>query len=188
MTIASIHTSQTTIKILLKYHEAISNNNYDYFKEYGQMPKNTTNEEAMLFGKRALSNLLNEKLNFIQPVVMIANDGTLYKGTTALCLVGVFYIRLYDIVTENKKIKKCWYCDNYFIPRKKNANFCPPPIANERSKCANRYDAMVRRNTEGYFNDGLTVEEIQEKIIKPKSRSIKEIQSILDNYKGKLKK
>jgi hypothetical protein len=176
-----------TIKTLLMYHEAISNNDYDFFKDYLRKPK-ATNQEAILYGNRVLTNLLNENLEYIKPVVMISNDGTRHKGTTALCLVGVFYLRLYDIVTENQKIKKCRFCGDYFIPRKSDAILCPPPTANEPSKCKSRYDALVRRIVEWHFRDGLTVKEIQEKVSKPKSRSVKEIQSIIDNYKGKWKK
>jgi hypothetical protein len=133
------------LRTLLMYQEAISNKDDNYFREYFQVPPNTPENQALLMGKKALMNLISEKLDLIQPVVMLSKEGEFYKGSTAFCLLGVFYIRLYEIITENKKLIKCRYCGDISQPRKSNATFCPPPEANGRSKCANRYDAMVQR-------------------------------------------
>jgi hypothetical protein len=178
----------TILQRLIKYHEAVSNNDFEYFRKLGDIPAHISDKKVLEIGKKALMHKINLKLDLIQPVIMMSAEGEFYKGTTTTCLLGVFYFRLYEIVTENQKMNKCRYCGDYFIPRKANANFCPPPEANERSKCANRYDAMVRRIAEWHYKDGLSVEEIQKKLTKPKTRTIKEIEYILSNYKGKLKK
>lgn len=186
-----------TLQDMIRIHEALQNKDEDFLRTPDLLskytyPKNeltadTPKETVYLLAKRALLHAVNSKANLINPVVGLA-DGEITKFTSSTCLLGVFYLRLYELVTENPKIKKCRYCGDYFIPRKADANFCPPPEANERSKCANRYDAMVRRIAQWHFKEELTVEEIQKKLTKPKSRSIKEIKFILENYTGKLKK
>ncbi|MGX1402382.1 hypothetical protein AB7M70_011855 [Bradyrhizobium japonicum] len=184
----------TTLKHCIQLFEAIQNNDEKFLNQFRFVPtyngdtgkyETTPNVEL---AKRYIINAINANSDLMNPVVFLSPEGELMKGTSASCLLGVFYLRLYELVTENPKIKKCHYCGDYFIPRKSNANFCPPPEANERSKCANRYDAMVRRIAEWHYKDGLSVEEIQKKLTKPKSRSLKEINHILGNYTGKLKK
>jgi hypothetical protein len=186
----------TEFKNLIQLHEAIQNNDETFLRDYNfdstaiagfKMDSSTPKEMLFMAAKRQLMQAINRNSDLINPVVGMV-DGEITKFTSATCLLGVFYMRLYEMVTENPKIKKCRYCGDYFIPRKTNANFCPPPEANEKSKCANRYDAMVRRIAQWYFKEGLTVEEIQKKLTKPKSRTVKEIQYILDNYTGKLRK
>ncbi|MEH7440466.1 hypothetical protein V7182_23750 [Neobacillus drentensis] len=182
------------LKDALLLHEAIQNKDEKFLRSFTfdsaisreAIDESTPKEALLLFAKRQILHLINRNSHLINPVIGLTN-GEITKFTTATCLLGVFYLRLYELVTENPKIKKCRYCGDYFIPRKTNANFCPPPEANEKSKCANRYDAMVRRIAEWHYKEGLSIEEIQNKLSKPKSRSIKEIQHILNNYKGKLK-
>lgn len=177
----------TNLQTMIKWHEAITTNDYEYFRNSAKIPATMTDNKVLHIGKTALMHRLNLALDLIQPIVRMTSEGEFYKGTHISSLLGVFYFRLFEIVTENQKLKKCRYCGNYFIPRKANANFCPPPEANERSKCTNRYDAMVRRIAEWHFKEGLTIDEIKEKLTKPRERTKQEIKSILDNYKGKLK-
>lgn len=195
--LAFFYKEMTDIKNLINIYEALQNKDddflrnpklitkYAYTKE--KIDKSTPKETLFLLAQRALLNAINKKANLINPVVGFA-DGEITKFTTSTCLLGVFYLRLFELVTENPKMKKCRYCGDHFIPRKTNANFCPPLEANDRSKCANRYDAMVRRIAEWSFKEGLNILEIQQKLTKPKSRTTKEIEYILANYKGKLKK
>lgn len=189
----------TMLQHCIQLFEAIQNEDDEFLRDFELLAKyafaskevidkTTPKEQLFLLAKRSLLFAINKRSDLMHPVIYLSPEGELIKGTTASCLLGVFYLRLYELVTDNPKMKKCRYCRNYFIPRKTNANFCPPPEANEKSKCANRYDAMVRRIAEWHFKEDLTLEEIQEKLTKPFSRSIKEIQFILDNYKGKLKK
>jgi hypothetical protein len=184
----------TTLKHCIQLFEAIQNNDEKFLNEFRFVPTyngdtgtyETTPKDQL--AKRYIINAINRNSDLMNPVVFLSTDGDLMKGTSASCLLGFFYLRLYELVTANQKIIRCRYCGDYSIPRKSNANFCPPKEANERSKCANKYDALVRRIAEWYFKEGLSLEEIQNKIRKPKSRSIREIQFILDNYNGKLKK
>jgi hypothetical protein len=185
----------TELQNTIHLHEALQNQNEKFLRNfnfeksvvgYTDINESTPKEKLFLIAKRQIIQVVNRNSHLINPVIGIT-DGELTKFTTASCLLGVFYLRLYELVTENPKIKKCRYCSDYFIPRKENANFCPPKEANDRSKCANRYDAMVRRIAEWHFKEGLSVEEIQPKLMKPKSRTKKEIEYILTNYKGKLK-
>lgn len=81
---------------------------------------------------------------------------------------------------------KCKFCGEYFSPRKANANFCPPPEANGRSKCASRYDAMVRRIILWHYHENLSVSDIKDKIKKP--MDYEDIQNIINEYNGALRR
>jgi hypothetical protein len=183
----------TILQSLIQLYDAVQTNNIEYLRDsnflqtLNNLDPNGSDEYMIKEAKNRIMIFINRKSNLINPVVGMPN-GEFTKFITSSCLLGVFYIRLYELITENQKTNKCRLCGDYFIPRKADANFCPPPEANERSKCANRYDAMVRRSREWHFKDGLTIEEIQEKINKPKRRSKTEIQNWMDTYKGKMKK
>lgn len=173
---------------LIQIYEAVKNNDEDFLRNFKSKSLSTLSKEKLFTtAKKTIVDCINEHSHLINSTVELVN-GDFIKLTTSTCLLGVFYIRLQELVTENTKIDKCKYCGDYFKPRKAKSNFCPPPEANEKSKCLSRYEAMTRRIAEWHFQKGLTVEEIQEKITKPKSRSKAEIQYIIDNYKGKLKK
>jgi hypothetical protein len=189
-------TKINTLKRCIQLFEAIQNKDEKLLSEFEFAPThdyvtgNNIDEKVpkKTLAMRFLLQAINIHSDLMNPIVFLSPEGDLMKGISASCLLGVFYLRLYELVTENPKIKICHYCGNYFIPRKVNANFCPPPEANEKSRCARNYDAMVRRIAKWHYEEGLTLEEIQQKLTKPKSRSIKEIQHILDSYNGKLKK
>lgn len=196
---AFFNTEISLLRNLFLLYEAVKNEDEDFLRSFEHFPNvgypsyrkiedpTISKEKLFMIAKREILAAINRRSNLINPVVGFI-DGEFTKFTTSSCLLGVFYTRLYEMVTENTKIRRCRYCGDYFKPRKDKANFCPPPEANEKSKCVNRYDSLVRRIAEWHFKDGLTVEEIQGKITKPKSRSIREIQSIIDNYNGKLRK
>lgn len=84
-----------------------------------------------------------------------------------------------ELYQQLEKRTKCGFCGDYFIPRKHGSRFCPPEVPGERSKCANRYDAMVRRARNWHFKDGLSPEEIQKKIKKPNRRNSEEVKGWL---------
>jgi hypothetical protein len=184
---------------LLGIYQAIQEENPEYLykneliKKYNlllrdKITEETPKEKLFLLAKKSLLRAVNEKSDLMNPVAYLSPQGEFVRAMSSSCVLGVFYTRLFDLMTEKTKIRKCLFCDNYFKPRKKDTDFCPPDQAGEKSKCVNNYDSLKRRIVAWHFKDGLTIEEIQKKVTKPKTRSIAEIQYILDNYTGKMKK
>jgi len=183
---------------LISIYEYMQNEKYDLLRKQlsessfkfiysTEVTEKTTVDELISLGNKTLLLGVNEKSDLINIVVRLTN-GERTKATTSSCLLGVFYLRFLDLITENAKIKRCHYCGDYFKPRKSDADFCPPETPGKRSKCLNQFEQMKRRIADYYYNKNLNIEEIQEKIRKPKTRSKQEIENILANYHGKLKK
>ncbi len=91
------------------------------------------------------------------------------KVITSYTLIGSLYYQLYQHIVRGNEFNTCKYCGNYFVPRKRDSNFCPPEKANEHSKCANAYNAMTRRAREWHFKK----KSISRRNPKKKSRNLK---------------
>lgn len=69
-------------------------------------------------------------------------------------LLTMIWWQFYGIVTEEKNIQRCWYCDRHFVPNIGGQKFCPiiPGSTvigeNNHSKCSNGYYAWLNRQKE----------------------------------------
>lgn len=158
--------------------------------DYKKMYQNRIHEKApkkdIIMGcKGLLIGTINKKLPNIFLNIQMTHDGQLIEGITSFTLIGTLYYQLYQHIVKGNQFKICKYCGNYFVPRKSDSNFCPAEKANEHSKCANAYNAMVRRARKWHYGQGIPLEEIQKKIKRPMKRSLAEIQYWINNYKKK---
>ncbi|MCC2430684.1 hypothetical protein LKL81_26085 [Bacillus paranthracis] len=154
-----------------------------YLKEINNFP---SKEEMIRNAKTSLVGEINKKLPNVFLSLQLTQNLELIEGITSYTLIGSLYYQLYQHIVRGNEFNTCKYCGNYFVPRKRDSNFCPPEKANEHSKCANAYNAMTRRAREWHFKRNLSPEEIQKKIKKPKKRTLSEINHWLDSYKGNL--
>lgn len=163
----------------------------ELLKQINESIKNPPPTEEIL--DNALANLISDvNDNLTEVFLSLRIKGNIkqfdfIEGMTSSTLKGVLYYQLYNHLVKGNDFKKCKYCGDYFQPRKTDARFCPSDLPNEHGKCQNRYNAMVRRAREWHFKQGLSPEEIHEKIKKPTSRNLIEIQHWLNTYKGKIK-
>jgi len=141
-------------------------------------------DEQIQIAQNSITGMINDKSHLINPILVISKDRKFIPKLTSKTLLGVIYYKIYTNLIDGVPPMKCEFCGDYiFEARKSNARFCPPKVPGVRSDCANRYDAMVRRAREWHFKQGLSPEEIQEKIKKPNRRSLDEINGWIENYK-----
>jgi hypothetical protein len=175
--------------------KAIEKNNHElikinkHAKEWHLNAKETPPpiEKIILEVKSRLVNKMNDKLTYTFLNLRVNSNGDFIEGMTSSTLIGVVYYQLYNHIIKGHQFEVCQYCGSYFIPRKKDARFCPSNKPNEHGKCQNRYNAMIRRIREWHFKQGLSIEEIQDKIKKPRKLPLHEIQEYIDRYNGSLK-
>ncbi|MGV3465548.1 MAG: hypothetical protein ACO1OT_09680 [Heyndrickxia sp.] len=147
-----------------------------------------SHSEAIMEAKELMVRTMNINLINVSPVIRLNENGQFVEGVTSYTLLGVIYHQLYKVITKGHSFDRCIHCGSLFPPRKSKTKFCPPDKYSEHSRCANAYNAMVRRVREWYFKEGLTVDEIQEKITEPRKRTLEEIQNWIDSYQGKMRK
>lgn len=156
-------------------------------KEIRQSKVNAKVEDIKTDAKGILVATLNRKLPNVFFSLQMTTEGRLIEGVSTFTLAGALYYQLYQHIVKGNEFKVCKYCGDYYVPRKSDTEFCPAEESNEHSKCANAYNAMVRRAREWHFKKGISVHEIQKKIKRPGRRELNEIQTWIESYKGKLR-
>ena len=147
-----------------------------------------TKKEIITNAKSELVSEMNKKLPNTFLSLQITQNGDLIEGITSFTLLGSLYYQLYQNIVKGSEYAECKYCGDYFGPlRRKDMKFCPnddnDPIQAKRSKCENRYNAMVKRVRDWHFKDKLTPEQIHRKLNKPKKRNMREIEHWIETYK-----
>lgn len=182
------------VKHCVALHVATQNNDYNFLKtepftkEIFEKIGGTELDHWILAGNAAKNSLINERLAGVHPRLLISEEGKKsIAGILAKNPIGYIYYELSKVVANNTKFEKCQCCGNFFTPNKGNHSFCPTSHPGKRSSCENNYSKMKRRAREYYFIDGLSVEEIHNKINRPKKPTIEEIFIWIDAYKGNLK-
>jgi hypothetical protein len=170
------------LQMCIRLYEAIKKKDIKWLEFF---IKDGTKDELILEAKKRLRYLINSRIHLVSPSLRIGPNEEFIPGETSYSLLGVIYYHLYQIIANGYELKSCEYCGDRFSPRKTNARFCLSKEANGHSKCSNRYDAMVRRIRNWHFKDGLSVEEIQKKINKPRKRTLSEIEEIIESYREK---
>lgn len=153
----------------------------DYLKKMNNLPPK---KEMVINAKGSLVGRINKKLPNVFLSLQITPEGELIEGISSFTLLGSLYYQLYQNIVKGHKYVECKYCGAYFLPlRKSDMEFCPnEPGDVKRSKHENRYNAMIKRVRNWYFIDGFSPEEIQEKIRKPKKRTLEEIKHWIETY------
>lgn len=175
-------------KAIKNKHQAFIEFNQEAKTEHIKLKENIPSLDTIIeSATRELLDEMNNKLTYTFLNLRVDSNGNFIEGIATSTLIGAIYYQLYNHIIKGDDFKVCKYCGSYFIPRKIDTLFCPSEEPNKHGECQNRYNAMVRRIREWHFKQGLSIEEIQGKIKKPRRLKLDEIQECIDSYNGTLK-
>ena len=176
----------TTFKKCVEYCWNLKNNiegeiTTDLKSEYlfNLITSGTLEDNYFSLAEYRLNFMINSYIKNTYPQIKKSPGGGYIPYYSFDNLISVAYYHLFQIMTRNKQLNKCKNCGSFFVPRRSNSDYCPPPNPGERSVCENRYNQMVSWSRKKILSGEKTLEEVA----KMKGRPLEEVRGWIESYK-----